>query len=99
MKSVKILFSNKSEKSTHLPLIFKGQEGFWNNALWNYKLDESLSYRSHLEEKIAKSNLIVGCMIQLKKWLAHHVLELIYKFYVRPNLDYVDVLYHKENPK
>ena len=100
-QAVEILFSNKSEKSTHLPLIFNGipVKKVSETMHLGVKLDESLSYKSHLEEKIAKSNQIVGCMIQLKKWLAYHVLEVIYKLYVRPNLDYGDVLYHKENPK
>jgi len=34
-------------------------------------------------------------MKQLKKWVAHEVLENIYKLYVRPNLDYADIIYHK----
>ena len=37
-------------------------------------------------------------MIQLKKWVSHRVLEVVYKLYVRPHLDYGDVLYHTPNP-
>ena len=38
-------------------------------------------------------------MIQLKKWVSHRVLEVVYKLYVRPHLDYGYVLYHSSNPK
>jgi hypothetical protein len=37
-------------------------------------------------------------MIQLKKWVAHPVLETVYKLYVRPHLDYCDTVYHKASP-
>ena len=36
-------------------------------------------------------------MIQLKKWVTYQVLEIIYKLYVRPHLDYGDILYHIAN--
>ena len=36
-------------------------------------------------------------MKQLKKWVSHNVLEVIYKLYVRPHLDYGDVIYHSAN--
>ena len=37
-------------------------------------------------------------MKQLKKWVAHHVLDQVYKMYTRPHLDYGDVVYHSANP-
>ena len=36
-------------------------------------------------------------MKQLKKWVTAPVLETIFKSFVRPNLDYCDVVYHKAN--
>ena len=32
-----------------------------------------------------------------EKWVAHHVIEVIYKLYVRPHLDYGDVIYHDQH--
>ena len=32
-------------------------------------------------------------MKQLKKWVSHNVLEVIYKLYVRPHIDYGDMVY------
>ena len=61
-------------------------------------LDSKLNFQSHLSEKIAKANSGLGVMIQLKKWVSHKVLEVVYKLYVRPHLDYGDVIYHFDNP-
>ena len=62
-------------------------------------LDSNLSYKSHLENKLAKANQGLDIMIQLNKWVSHRVLEVVYKLYVRPpHLDYGDVLYHTANP-
>ena len=36
-------------------------------------------------------------LIQLKKWVTYLVLEIIYKLYARPHLDYGDILYHIAN--
>ena len=33
-------------------------------------------------------------MKQLKKWVSHYVLDVIYKLYVRPHLDYGDIIFH-----
>ena len=57
-------------------------------------LDSKLNFKSHLENK----NLL-GIMIQLKQWASHLVLEVVYKLYVRPHLDYGDIIYHSENPQ
>ena len=37
----------------------------------------------------------IGLMKQLKQWVSHQVLENIYKLYVRPHLDYCDIIYHQ----
>ena len=56
-------------------------------------LDEKLSFNSHLTEKMAKANSGLGLMKHLKKWVSHKTLEVIYKMYVRPHLDYGDMVY------
>lgn len=38
-------------------------------------------------------------MIQLKKWVSYRVLEVVFKLYVRPHLDYGDIVYHSANPQ
>ena len=99
-QAVEVLFSNKKNKSTHLPLVFNGipVKKVDETKHLGMILDSTLSYKSHLEEKIGKANQGLGVMKQLKKWVSFRVLEVIYKLYVRPHLDYGDVLYHVENP-
>jgi hypothetical protein len=100
-QAVEVIFSNKKTPSSHESLIFNGipvklvQETKHLGMI----LDRKLSFVSHLEEKVAKSNQGLGIMIQLKKWVSHKVLEVVFKLYVRPHLDYGDVLYHSCNPQ
>ena len=35
----------------------------------------------------------LGSMQQLKRWVSHNTLEVIYKLYVRPHLDYGDTVF------
>ena len=56
-------------------------------------LDSKLNFKKHLAEKLGKANQGLGVMKQLCKWVPRHSLEEIYKLYVRPHLDYGDILY------
>ena len=60
-------------------------------------LDSKLNFESHLEAKIVKANPGLDIMIQLKNWVSHRVLKVLYKLYIRPHQDYGDVIYHYEN--
>jgi len=99
-QAVEVIFSNKNITSAHLPLIFNGipVKLVKETKHLGMILGSNLSYKSHLENKLAKANQGLGIMIQLKKWVSHRVLEVVYKLYVRPHLDYGDVLYHSANP-
>ena len=54
-----------------------------------------MNYSKHLDEKIAKANQCIGVIKRLYNYLPRKVLLLTYISYVRPNLDYCDVIYHK----
>ena len=58
-------------------------------------LDSKLNFECHLEDKLAKPRSGIGLMKQLKQWVSHQVLDNIYKLYVRPHLDYADIVYHQ----
>ena len=102
-QAVEVLFSNNKIKSKLDPLVLNGilikQEDETKHL--GFTLDSKLQYQSHIEEKLAKARSGLGLMKQLKKWVSPDVLENIYKLYIRPNLDYADVMYHKaeENNK
>ena len=99
-KQLKYFFQTKKNKSIFPPLNFNGipVKQVDETQHLGMILDSNLSFNNHLENKIAKANQGLGVMIQLKKWLSFRVLETIYKLYVRPHLDYGDVLYHTANP-
>ena len=56
-------------------------------------LDSKLTFKSHMTEKLAKARKGLGVMKQLKKWVDMKTLENIYKLYVRPHLDYGDLVF------
>ena len=56
-------------------------------------LDEKLNFESHLSAKISKARQGLGLMKHLKKWVKYNTLETIYKMYIRPHLDYGDMVY------
>merc|ERR1712015_183384 len=96
-QAVEVLFSNKRKKSILDPLFFNYipiKQAEYTNHL-GLLLDSKLDYKAHIEGKLAKARSGLGLMKQLKKWVSHDVLENIYKLYVRPNLDYADIILHK----
>ena len=59
-------------------------------------LDKRLAFDHHLSEKIAKANKGIGLIMRLRKSLSRDTLLTIYKAFVRPHLDYGDIIY--DNP-
>lgn len=59
-------------------------------------LDKKLSFNHHLKEKISKANKGIGLITRLYRYLPRHTLLCIYKSFVRPHLDYGDIIY--DNP-
>ena len=58
-------------------------------------LDNKLNFDRHLNEKICKSNKIIGLIKRLSLYLPRKRLLSIYKSFVRPHLDYGDVIYDR----
>ena len=55
-------------------------------------LDSRLNFNSHMREKIISARRGIGVIC------SHDVLDLMYKLYMRPHLDYGDIIYHKHDP-
>ena len=58
-------------------------------------LDSRLDFNLHLKEKICKANVGISMIRKLYKYLPRNTLLNIYKSYVRPHLDYCDIIYHR----
>ena len=56
-------------------------------------LDSKLSFSTHIKEVISKTRKDIGMLKYLSKYLPRHTLKELYKLYVRPHLDYGDVIY------
>ena len=90
-----VVFSRKSHKLAHPPV-------FFNNVPvkrcsiqkhLGFHLDEKLNFNHHVKEKITKANKGIGVIKKLSNILPRDALFTIYKSFVRPHLDYGDIIY------
>ena len=56
-------------------------------------LDEELTFKHHINENINKTNKGIGTIRKLNNILPCHALLTVYRSFVRPDLDYGDVIY------
>ena len=57
-------------------------------------LDSKLNFHSHIREAIIKATRGIGIIRFLSNYVSRDVLDQLYKLYVRPHLDYGDIIYH-----
>ena len=92
-----VIFSQKSNKNIYPPVTFN------NNHVTNCShqkhfgvvLDSKLDFNLHIEQKIKKCYKLIGIVRRLSVSLPRKALLTIYKSFVRPHLDYGDILYDK----
>ena len=58
-------------------------------------LDSKMNYIKDLDGKITKANQGIGVIKRLYNYLPRKALLQIYKSFIRPHLDYCDIIYHK----
>ena len=56
-------------------------------------LDKKLAFDNHVEEMILRVNKDIGLITRLRRYLPRNSLLIIYKAFIRPHLDYGDVVY------
>ena len=59
-------------------------------------LDESLSFHKYIKANVSKAMNGISILKFLSKFVSKEILNLSYKLYVRPHLDYGDVIYHNQ---
>ena len=91
-----VIFSNKRVRRVHPPLFFNNIEVKQVNEHKHLglTLDYKLNFGSHIKEKIAIAMKGVGVIKYLSSYVPVKTLDQIYKMYVRPHLDFCDVIYH-----
>ena len=58
-------------------------------------LDTKLDFQEHLKDKLSKISKAIGLLRKLRKLLTRPPLLTIYKSFIRPHIDYGDIIYDK----
>ena len=95
-QAVQIIFSRKTHTSTHPKIYFNDTEVKSVNEHKHLGLtvDAEITFASHIDDKLKKARHGLGIIKTLSCYLSVKTLEQIYKMYVRPRLDFCDVVYH-----
>ena len=96
-QAVEILFSKNHEKDNYPPLNFNGEnvQTAISQKHIGLVLDSKLDFNEHVNNRINKCNKMIDIMKKLSLFLSRKTLLIIYKSFVRPNLDYADMISDK----
>ena len=91
-----ILFSRKLKSPDHPPIYFNNIEvkRVSDHKHLGLTLDSKLSFAKHISEKISIARKGIGVIRHLAPYLPLKSRDQIFKMYVRPHLDYCDIIYH-----
>ena len=94
-QATEVIFSRKRKPVNHPALYFNdtpvATAPFQKHL--GLILDEKLTFGHHLNEKISRANKGIGLIKRLYSYLPRQSLLNIYKSFIRPHLDYGDVIY------
>ena len=97
-QATEIVFSVKKNKPSHPDLVFNGvpvsREPFTKHL--GLYLDSNMNFSKHISEAIIKATKGLSLLKYLSKYVSRKVPDLSYKLYVRPYLDYGDIIYHNQ---
>ena len=95
-QAVQIIFTRKKTSIFHPKIYFNDVEvkSVNEHKHLGLILDAKLTYASHIREKVSKASKGLGIIKRFSRFLSVRTLDLIYKMYVRPHLDFCDVIYH-----
>ena len=92
-----VLFSRKKSKVIHPSLIFTGKDVGRSESQKHLSLvlDSKLKFNMHLPGKVSIINNGIALLRKLRHSIPRKPLLAIYKTFLRPHLDYCDVIYDK----
>ena len=92
-----VIFSWKLNKPSHPKIVFNSVPVVctdWQKVLGMY-LDKALNFNLHIKEKMSRAMKEIGVIEKVNKTLPCHSLLTICKLFVRPYLNYGDVIMNK----
>ena len=94
-QAVEVHFSPKINPVDTLPVNFNNlsEPSCETHKHLGLLLDKRLAFDRHLKEKILRANKGIGLITRLRRYLPRNSLLTIYKAFIRPYLDYGDVVY------
>ena len=92
-----VIFSRKTNKISHPTTTFNTVARTSCQKHLGLYLDEKLNFSQHIKIKISKANKGIGIIKRLSHILPRKSLLTIYKSFIRPHLDYCDVMYDQPN--
>ena len=95
-QAIELIFSQKKQKTVHPPIMFNDIQvkSVNSHKHLGLVLDTKLSFQYHINEKVSLARKGIGVIKFLSSFAPVQTLDQIYKMYVRPHLDYCDVVYH-----
>ena len=93
-----VCFSRKRDSSFHPVIMFNNNpvQSCSSQKHLGLILDTKVDFNQHINEKISRCNKIIGVMKRLSLTISRKSLLTIYKSFIRPHLDYADIIY--DNP-
>ena len=94
-----VVFSKKPRESFHPNLYFNKfvVEKVQTQKHLGLKLDKKLSFKEQFKDKFAKVNRGIEILKKLSGFLPRHSLITLDKSFIRPHLDYDDIIYDNLN--
>ena len=93
-KAQQVIFSRKVKKNPHPPLTFNSNQVNKTSSQKHLGiiLDESLSFEEHLKTISIKTNKTLYLLRKLQNLLPMPALITLYKSFIKPYLDYGDII-------
>ena len=94
-QAVEVIFSRKVNKDSHPTLTFNNSIVYqaMSQKHLGTLLDNRLSFQEHLRLVFSKINRTIGLLHKLQCLIPGSALLTIYKTFIRPHLDYGDIIY------
>ena len=96
-QATEVIFSTKTNPNVHPPLMFNNipVKRVDEHKHLGIILDKKLSFTSHVNSKLTIARKGIGSILRLRKYLPRKTLEQIYKNFIRPHLEYGDIIFHQ----